>query len=192
MTQTKLWETFYPGAANVEKALEIYDEMQNRNSGHLAILASYDVDRLLLFCEGDGRVDVVGHAVGFVAECARRLNLTKYWSAEWSRGCGGNVLSGVVALDLATQAVARVHGAGMFPLAHQNLTCLAAQKTKLKFEVALRSDACGSTEWLNENVGNDWRHYTKAVTVENSELVVEQVYLFKTESAAVEFKLRFG
>jgi hypothetical protein len=192
VTQTKLWATFYPGAANVKKALEIYDEMQARNRGHLAVLVADDVDRLLLLCEGDGRVDVVGHAVGFVAECARRLNLTKSWSAEWSRDCGGRVLSGVVALDHATQAFFLVHGAGMFSLAHQNLDDPTAQKQKLEFEVAMRSEACGSTEWLNENFGDDWRRYTKAVTVEDSELVEEQVYLFKTESAAVEFKLKFG
>jgi hypothetical protein len=192
VTQTKLLETFNLGTKeNVEKALEIYDEMQNRNSGHLAILVAYDVDRLII-CGGDGRGDVVGHAVGFVAECARRLDLTKSWSAEWSHDCGGREHSGVVALDHTRQAFSLVYGAGMFSLAHQNLDDLTAQKQKLEFEVAIRSEACVSTEWLNDNFGDDWRRYTKAVTVEDSKLVQKQVYLFKTESAAVEFKLRFG
>lgn len=184
MTQIKLLETFNLGTKeNTKKALDVYDEMQNRNSDHLAVLVSYDFDRLVI-C-GDGRRESVGHAVGFVAECARRLNLTKFWSAEWSRD---GLVGGVVALDLATQAVTH---AGTLPLAHQNLAWLAAQKAKLKFEVALRSEAGGSTEWLNENLGDKWRRYTKAVTVEDSELVEEQVYLFETANAAVEFKLRF-
>ena len=187
MSRTTIFETFNPGAGNVEKALDIYDKMQSRNNGNLAVLVAYDYERLVI-C-GDGRRESVGHAVGFIAECARRLNLTRYWSAEWSRD---GLVGGVVALDLATQAFTHVHGACTFSLACQKLDCQVAQKERLKFEVAMRSNTSSPTEWLNENLGDDWRHYTKAVTVDDEKLVEEQVYLFKTANAAVEFKLRFG
>jgi hypothetical protein len=47
-------------------------------------------------------------------------------------------------------------------------------------------------DWLNENFGDDWEHYTRAMAGDDGYAVGEDVYMFKTDSAAMLFKLRFG
>ena len=105
---------FDPGVGNIKKALEIYDEMKERNEGSFAAIVEQEDDRLWIHHDQkDAQPDVVEHAVGFVAECARRFSLSGNWLAAWSNDCSkmeiDNYGGGVVALDLATQTRTYIH-----------------------------------------------------------------------------------
>lgn len=188
---------FDPGAGNVAQALKIYEEMQERNEGCLAAIVEEDGDRLWIHHDKmDPQGDVVGHAVGFVAECARRFILTGTWSASWSNDCSKMELDvyggGVVAVDLATQAVTVINSDDMLSMAQRNLEEVVAMKVAFPVEVAMPQDVPLPTDWLKENIGDDWGCYTRAVTVDDQETVDERVFQFKTAAHAVAFKLMFG
>ncbi|MGO9389287.1 hypothetical protein [Rhodoblastus sp.] len=197
---THMSAPFEPGAENVEKALEIYEEMQGRNDGGLAIIVKEDGGRLWIQHGSDGQGNAVEHAVGFVAECARRFSLPGIWSATWSRnhseafpGFFGAYGGGVVVLDLATQFAYRVTTADMLSSAHMDLCCKPFQKAVFPFEVTMKESEDGHTEWLKENVEEGhWSHFARALTVEDGCLTEETVFLFKDDAKAVEFKLKFG
>ncbi len=187
---------FYPGAGNVEKALKIYEEMKE-GSNFFDVIVERNGDCLRIgHDEDDPDGYVLEHAASFVAECARRFKLGGIWSAQWSQdftneGCrryGG----GVVAVDLATQAVVYVKSEDMHSLAEKKLEEVLAQKATLQVEVGM-GFMKPPTKWLKENFGEDWGQYTKAVAVDDNRIDGEkQVFVFKTEGAAVAFKLRFG
>ena len=189
---------FDPGEKNLEEALKIYEELKERNEGHFAAIVERRGDRLWIHHDQrDARNNVVEYAVAFVAECARRLSLTGIWSAVWSNDCSSphpDVYGGgVLALDLATQAVDCIDSEDMLSFAKKNLEDMAAQKLALPVEVAMPSTLHpASEEWLNDKVGDDWGCYTRVVTVDDMEVVEEKVFLFKTESPAAEFKRVFG
>jgi hypothetical protein len=109
---TSLSARFDPGTGNVGKALELYEELQDRNDGYLAASVEEDGEQLRIHPNLAYPVgDVMGHAAAFVAECARRLNLRGAWSAHWS-AVGFDKIeldSGVVMIDLATQAIVRAN-----------------------------------------------------------------------------------
>ncbi len=77
---------------------------------------------------------------------------------------------GVVALDLTTQAVSYITTDDMIALAERHLEEIAAQRVMLPVEAPMGQNMQFPTEWskeiewLQENVGDDWGRYTKAVT----------------------------
>jgi hypothetical protein len=190
---------FEPGAENIEKALEIYAEMQRRNDGGLDIIVRKDGERLWIQHGSDGEGNPVDHAIGFVAECARRFSLPGTWPATWSHdfsedfpGFFGAYGGGVVVLDLATQFAHRVTTADMLSLAHMGFCRKPSQKEMFPFEATMKEGENGYREWLQENMEGHWSQFTRALTVEDGFLTEEEVFLFDHETKAVEFKLRFG
>ncbi|WP_294531884.1 hypothetical protein [uncultured Rhodoblastus sp.] len=192
---------FDPRADNIENALKIYEKMKTRNGGYLAIKVEKRYGQLWLHHhEDNGLGNVVEHAIAFFKKCGRRFKLKGVWTASWSNHCNDPQLDGfgggVVAIDLESQAIICINSGDMRSLSGQLLEEAAAQKVKLPVEVAMTPKMSIPREWLKENVGYDWGCYTKAVTttspIDTLCVIDEQVFHFKTEPAAVGFKLRFG
>ena len=95
-------------------------------------------------------------------------------------------------MDLATQAVTTVNSGDMLSVTLKSLAEVAAQNAAFPSEVAVAQDMPVPTEWLQENVGHVWGSYTRAVTVDEGEVVDEQVFQFKTDAQATLFKRMFG
>ncbi len=174
---------FKPGAGNIKEALEIYEEMKERDDGCFDLLVEEDGNELLI-SHDDGSGDVVWSAVSYVAECARRFILPGTWSATYS--------GGAVAMDLADQIPVYIGSEEIVAVAKRKLEEVMAQKVTFPFKIAMPQDMPDPTEWLQENVGDERGYYTRAVIDNDGCAVDEEVFLFKSESAAVHFKLRFG
>jgi hypothetical protein len=95
--------------------------------------------------------------------------------------------------DLATQLAYRVTTGDMVIEAHMKLGGILGKKAAFHSEVPMKESTDDHTDWLKENVEEGhWSHFARALTVEDGCLTEETVFLFKTDSEAMLFKLRFG
>jgi hypothetical protein len=168
-----------------------------RDKGYKSTIVKSDGDRLGIHRnQRTAQSDVVGGGRKFIAECGRRYNTTGIWTAIWSNGRSKSRLTvngrGVEETDIENQALIFLNINSNCGFIEVKINEIGAMIHYLSKDVPISQDMPRQIEWLQENVVGSWGCFSQAVESDEDSHQVKSHFLFKKDTDAVAFKLRFG